>query len=344
MRNAAAHPGLSALAVSTAVVAALLTPALTAIEVGGIETRAAEQVRSGSTVLSITAKDRRPLSAARCEALAGIDGVVAAGGLIADDTAREADGSPLSLLRTTPGYPLVLWPSGTLRHDTSRSVVVGSLLGERAGLHGVGELAGLTIAGATGTVLVDQVAAPSPRNPFVDRALVVTEPASSSVVECLVEAEPGARAGVEAVAVAWFPADLETTTAPFLPGDDSGDALHEQVAGRLSRLGPPLGAMLCAIGLAASWLARRAEFALYRGLGISTARLLLALSVETALTTLVGVLVGVGAAVVVLPWTPLALHLAALDVGGMVLLLAVLPVIGLAVLPRGNGWAALRGR
>ncbi|KZX20778.1 FtsX-like permease family protein [Rathayibacter tanaceti] len=329
---------------AAALLAAILVPTLTAVEIGALESRAAELVSAGATVLSITGADRRPLPAARCEQLREVGGVVAAGGTIATSTLHDPDGVAVSLLRVTAGYPTVVWPGPALRHDLGTSAVVGELLAARAGLHGPGALTGLAEGDPTATVQIDQVAGRSSRLPFADRAVVVTEPATGTVQECLVEADPGAGSAVAALAVSWFPADLEASAAPIAPALDGVQSLDESVSARLSLVGPPLGAVLCAMGLAAAWLARRADIALYRSLGLSSARLLLMLTVETALTSGVGLAIGLAVSTVLLPWSPLALRLAATDALAMLTLTALLPLLGAAVLPRGRGHDALRGR
>ncbi|MWV50659.1 hypothetical protein GRS96_15400 [Rathayibacter sp. VKM Ac-2803] len=344
VRTVAGHSALSALAVSTALLAGLLVPALTGAEVGAVETEAAERVLAGSTVLTISAKDRVPLPAARCDALRSVAGVAGAGGVTESATVPAADGSSVTLVTATPGYAEVVWPGAALRRDESRSAVAGSLLGSRAGLSGSGTLAGVVVDGESRALRIDQVAAASPRIPFLDRAVVVAEPATGTVVECFVEADDEALAGVEAIALSWFPAEYESTIAPFDPALGPGDALDSRLAGRLSAAGPPLGAALGALGIGATWLARRRDLALYRSLGMSSPRLLLALTVETALQTGVGLLIGVGAAAVLLPWSPLALRLAASDVGALLALTALIPLAGLALSPRGRGLEALRGR
>ncbi|PPG90648.1 hypothetical protein [Rathayibacter rathayi] len=343
-RNARARPWPGLLAAAAALLAGLLVPSLTSLEIGALEAKAATLVTDGATVVSITAAERRPLPAAKCEELRGVEGVVAAGGTIATGTVHGADGSSVSLLRVTAGFPRVLWPGDALRTDLPASAVAGRLLAERAGLLGPGLVVGLADGEPAAQSWVDQVAGHSPRLPFADRALVVVDPAGRTVQECLVEAEPGAAAAVGALASSWFPADLQTTAAPIAPALGGIGALDAEVEGRLSRIGALLGALLCALGLAASWLAQRADIALYRSLGLSTGRLLLMLAVQAGLTTGVGVIIGLGAAVVLLPWSPLALRLAATDVAAMLALMTALPLLGAAILPRGRGLDALRGR
>jgi hypothetical protein len=205
-------------------------------------------------------------------------------------------------------------------------------------------LSGLVLDGSPIEVRIDQVAASSPRIPIADRAIVVAEPASGGVVECLVEAEQGALAGVEAVAVAWFPAELETSTTSFAPSLEPVSVLDDSLANRLSSVGAPLGAVLCALGMATSWLARRGDFALYRSFGMSSARLLLALSVETIVLNGLGLVLGSAAVVVALEWSPLALKLAVQDEGALAALVVLLPVMGLTLSPHGRGLNTLRGR
>ncbi|QHC67313.1 hypothetical protein GSU68_12565 [Rathayibacter sp. VKM Ac-2759] len=344
VRTVVGQPALGAVALGSALLAGLLVPALTAADVGAIESAAAERVLAGSTVLTISAKDRLPLPANRCDALRSVSGVVGAGGVTSSATVPSADGLSVTLVTATPGYAEVVWPGDSLRRDMPRSAVAGVLLASRAGLDGPGTLAGLVVAGETRSAQIDQVAAASPRMSFLDRAVVLAEPASGTVVECLVEADDQALAGVEAIAVSWFPAEYETTTAPFDPTLGQERELDTRLAERLSAAGPPLGAVLSAMGIGATWLARRRDLALYRSLGLSSPRLALALAVETALQTGVGLLIGVGAAAVVLPWTPLALQLATSDVGALLALAALIPLVGLGFSPRGRGLAAMRGR
>ncbi|KQQ22730.1 hypothetical protein ASF48_06065 [Rathayibacter sp. Leaf299] len=344
VRTVRAHPALGVLAVSAAILSGFLVPALTSVEVGALEAEAREQVLAGSTVLTVSAKDRVPLPAARCDALRAVAGVVAAGGVVASEDLPSEGGSSVTLVRATPGYADVVWPADALRPDEPTSAVAGVLLGSRAGVSGRSTLSGLLVDGRSESIALDQVAGASPRIPFVDRAVVIAEPAAGSVAECLIEAESGAVAGVEAVALSWFPAEYETTTAPFAPAADSAGALDDRLATRLSAWGPPLGAVLCVTGLSTSWLARRRDLALYRSLGLSSGRLLLSLTVETAVLTGLGVLTGAAAATVLLPWTPLALQLAGSDVGALVALVTLIPLAGLALAPRGRGLDALRGR
>ncbi|WKK71879.1 hypothetical protein Q0F99_01630 [Rathayibacter oskolensis] len=150
----------------------------------------------------------------------------------------SADGLSVTLVTATPGYAEVVWPGDSLRRDMPRSAVAGVLLASRAGLDGPGTLAGLVVAGETLSAQIDQVAAASPRMSFLDRAVVIAEPASGTVVECLVEADDRALAGVEAIAVSWFPAEYETTTAPFDPTLGQERELDTRLAERLSAAGP----------------------------------------------------------------------------------------------------------
>lgn len=327
-----------------AFVAGFAVPALTALDVGAIEAQSSAQTVAGSNVLVISAEDRAPLSAQRCDRLRSVEGVLSAGGVQAEVTARDSSGSPIHLVYATAGYAAIVWPSSSGIRNAVAGVVAGDLFAREAGLVGPSTLVGLRRDDRVFEVFVDQVMTAPSRAGLMDRSLLVVEPATSTITECFVEAAPGAFEGVEAVAVSWFPREDRTRVDPFVKSGPTAAEIDQAYGRRFSALTAPVGAVLSLLSAMGSWLARRNEFALYQNLGVGPGRRVLMVLTEFVSTTLLATQIGLGLGLLTSLWSPFALQTVAVDLVGLLLLSSVIPAVGLLVLPNGRGLSALRGR
>lgn len=345
--SASLGPSLGVAVVSLVVGAGL--PAVAGFEVSEIVRDADQAIAAGTNMMSLTAEDRAPLSASRCDELNNVDGVLTAGGIVSRSAAYAATrpNEPLQLIHGTVGAASALWPMLTEPTGTA-GVLVGA---DTASLFGLSVGSRLMLSESAGTspsvsVLVDQVAGKTVRDVTLDGAIFVSVAPTGMITECLVEAQPGARQQVEAVLIGWFRADLKVAVSPYFVSNAPGSLPADELRGRLTQYLPALAFVLLFVSLAGYWFARRSELALYRTLGISRPQLLGMLATEALLLVLIPVNLGFALSVFMLvPFAEaLAIRVAAADAIRFSALLPLLPLAGFLLVARSIRIDALKGR
>jgi hypothetical protein len=299
--------------------------------------------------VAIVRGQERPIPAARCDAVQGWDGVVAAGAVRRAETVtfatapgllfQSAEVTPGLLAVWRPGYAAVPAPEGG-------SLVVGTTLADELGLE-----AGMYAAplGAE-PVVVAAVLDMGRRNPQVQRWALEVAPASGLAAECWVEFDRNSYAAGQASLGAWFAeGSQEPIVVPWRRSDEFTRDPAAEFAGRPQRFGwLAAGALIAAVFTLGAWF-RRAELGLYLAVGTSRLQLLGLLAVEATLLFGLSAAVGVAWALAVqraldhpVPWEEARLAARSAVSGGL-LGLALAPWVAVLV-ARGNIAALLKDR
>ncbi len=339
-RNLRANIPLSTAIASICLIAGIGVSITTAFETQRAADSAQNQYLAGATVFEVVSRDSAPLDAVRCHSLMGVEGVLAAGGVMSWESVRiaiepEAD---MRLVTTTPRFPGAAWPE--LASRTTPSIVAGSDLA-RSGLRDGDSLVVLSGGLPGKTIHVDAVPARAPTI-NADRLIVATAPPKGTVGSCLVLSRPPAAGYISSVLGDYFDAPANVA-ARLLPSDLAEDP-ETLLRTRLSQFGWAALAAVCAIVLLGNWFAHRGNIALYRLLGASEKELLWMLSTECAVVAIVpsqvGLMIGIGAqSLDQVVSTQLLLDIARFD-----LALLLLPPIALLCIPRKNLVSALKSR
>ncbi len=329
------------LAVDVALVSCVLV-LLTSVEITAVMERQQTLVARGLSVFSVTAEQRQPFSGARCDELNGRDGVVAAGGIIGTTTRPPAygPGVPITVAVVTPRLPLVIWPQDP--SIAAARAIAGSTLADDTGL-----TPGSVWRSIDGTSIhIDATAAPSARDSHFNGEIVYVAAASNPVVECLVEADPGSRASIERLLLSWFSDSTRMYVAPFFIDSSVGPTPQQSLDERLSRFGPLAGFGVLLVVFLGAWFSRRADFALYRLMGVR-------LDQQARMMFLEFLMIGcaplaLGALVAAALWrdglTGVVLDLAAIDYARLFALGLVIPLIGALSLRPMTSVESLKGR
>lgn len=340
VRNVRAAPLRSAIVAGICMLAGAGVAATTQLDLHHVVAADTAQYLAGASTLEVVARDGQPLDALRCHSLMRVDGVIAAGGVMSAESVRmaiepEAD---VRLLTTTPGFPVASWPE--LQSAGPLSVVAASDLA-RSGLR-AGDTVSVSSPSRPATLLHLDAVPQHLSTLGVDRMLLITDAPEGVVSSCLVLAEPASAAPLAALLSDYFDAPAHATPR-FLPS-----ALHlhpdQMLHARLSQYGWLIASALCGIALVGGWLARRAEFALYRLLGLPESALLAMFTTEFALLCLApaqfGLILGTGThALGSLAATNLGIDILRFDA-----VLLTLPALAMLILPRASVLATLKGR
>lgn len=190
-------------------------------------------------------------------------------------TFQTAPHEPLSLREVTAGYPRAVFPDA----PTVSGAVLGAIASTVTGA------ASESYLKPTDTDEVIRVGYASQlgtsRVPGLERAVLVTAPPSGYVNECLVEAEPENRETVEQLLLTWFEPGTTWNVVPMYHAEafnsDSG------VTGIVRVLSPSVAAVAVMMFAIVQWT-RRADYALYRLLGVGRAQLLGMITLEWCAT------------------------------------------------------------
>ena len=314
----------------------------TASETSRIAEAARAQYLAGATVIEAIGPEGSRLAAIKCHALMGVDGILAAGGIMASESVRlgaEPD-ADLSLITVTPGYLAAAWPE--LQNFKPLSVVAGPDLA-RSGVRSEDYVEVHTLT--QGRMLLRTDATPQHESTTgVDRVLALVSAPEGTVSSCLVLTRAGVTNNTTNYLSSYF-GDGTSVRSALLPSTlvTSPDEL---LRSRLSQYGWLVSGLVCGIALLGFWFARRNEFALYRLLGLSEFSIVAMLMTELAclclLPSQLGIVVGIAfgaASVDDLVATSLVLDILRFDA-----LLVMLPAIALTVAPRASILPALGGR
>lgn len=253
----------------------------------------------GRQVLRVVPPQGTPIPAGFCDRLQALDSVAAAYGIGEIEQARLSTGALITVQEATAGIDNYLHLSRTEYAGTT--ALAGSSVSERNGfVDGAwvqfGELAPPTLAGRFAqTVVVDQ----SERTTNLDDSLIVDLPLSGSAIECRVEPVPGARLDLAGGLPALSSSGDRLEVAPLRPDIETEDEPDRRLAGLPGNLATLGSGILLGLVMLSWWYIRRAEWALYRTYGLSTAALgvlgLLEWALVCALPLVVGGLWGIAA-------------------------------------------------
>ncbi|WP_395638908.1 hypothetical protein [Pseudolysinimonas sp.] len=342
VRNVLAARGLSVVTAAVALFASAAIVVGTAFEVHQLSGKYDEFVAAGGNVSLITPIEEGYLSAARCEELNVLPGVISAGGRSEFSGVHPALAPEVTawIVRGTPTFADVMWPNLSYG-GTRSSVTVGSYLVDRLGLTADSWLR-LDTPDGTRDLQVGQIPLGVPRDPTYDRAIFVPEVGLAEVDSCFVEAEPSAASRVAKVLDGWF--DQRVGISPFT--HEIGPTDNDLVT-RLSRF-LPFGALFTVLAMFVVWIrARKADYALYQLLGMQARTRLFFASAEYLLLILVPMSIGSLVALVAarplltggLVLSSVSLDLAVLASGSL-----LAPTIGVLALGRSDVVGELKGR
>lgn len=301
---------------------------------------AATQYRAGAFVYELVGPSGARVDALKCNSLNGVDGVVAAGGVMASSVValESQPEAQLRLLTVTPSFIGAAWPG--VSSANRLSVFAGNSLKD-LGIAPDSRVRYQTTQGESYVLHVDAVA----HDPSVtgeERLLVEVAPPSGTLDSCLVLVAPPATHAAGEAFSGFFGAGT-TVRAVLLSSDLIADP-KALFASRLSGLGWLAAGLACAIILVGSWLARRHEFALYRLMGFTEPAVFVMLCAEAALVCFVpaqlGLMIGVGGHGL----DPLTAQALFVDVARLDAVMLALPAIGYLFLPRGSLLPALLGK
>jgi hypothetical protein len=312
---------------------------LTIVDMERISAINEQQYEAGSSAFQVVAPGGARADAVRCNAIQGITGVLAAGGIISADNVRlgvqpDAD---VSLLTVTPGFVAAAWPG--LKSASGVSALAGSAY-TALSWHRNTRVTYTNADGSPTVIRLDAV--PSSRSMLgLDRVIIAVVPPATTVDTCLVLADPPARSAVAAAVRGWF--GEGTSVQDVLVGSALVENPQALLDNRLSRFGWLAGGAAIALLLLGSWVARRAEFALYRLLGFRESGVLAMFVAEMALLALVPIQVGALVAIGSRHLEPLVASAFWLDWLRLDLLVIMIPLLGLAIVPRRSLLATLKG-
>ncbi len=255
-------------------------------------------LRSGGYVALGIPADGEPLGAARCEALNGQPGVVAAGAVFAPepDTLETAPSVRFQRAAVTRGVLRVWDPRLRMEPSGERELVLGVALARELALR-VGSwaiLEGQQPARVAGVAEVER------RNPQVARWALEIVPPAGAIEECWVEFEPGAyEGGLAALPAIFTTGDKEAIARPYIRRDQFTRDPAAEWASRPQKDGWPLAAGVVAGLFALTAWFRRSELGLYLAVGTPRRSLMAMLAVEVLLVVVFAVALAIAYALAI---------------------------------------------
>lgn len=251
-------------------------------------------VAQGRNVLVVRANGG--LDAGRCDALAGVAGVLASGGIRPEGVVslRHAPGTRFQLAAISDGAVSVIDP---VRSKPVQRTTGWTLGAAAAAELGVGPGAVLTPTDMPPAPVSNILSADS-RFPELARSIIGIVAPSGVFEECWTEFMPGALAGGEGMLRYWFREADQLDVDGALPLNEFSRDLSAEFALRAVRyLWIVVAAVVFVLAGVVTWL-RRTELALYRALGVSSAGLHLLAAVDAIVVFAVALVVGLGVAMV----------------------------------------------
>ncbi|MFD4957865.1 hypothetical protein [Microbacterium sp. NPDC058389] len=277
LRNLAAYSFQTVVCVALSAAIGFLTVIAGTQELGSIAQQRASLAAAGQDVWRV--QSPTAFSAASCAALGAVDGIHDAGARLHQWSAKIAErpGATIDVLEVTPGYARIGWAT-----SGSPLVAAGADVSTTLGLR-PGSTLTLQGNGPATTVELDAVLQKTQRLPAGNQVIVILGAPTSQTTECLVESEPGARSAVERHLMSAF--NSQATVTPLLNDEQPGGSPDDRMRARITAWAPVIvSAMLVALFVMVQF-ARRAEWALYRILGVGRAGLLGMLTVQAAAST-----------------------------------------------------------
>jgi hypothetical protein len=339
--NLRAHFMLSVAVAIVAFTCSAATIFISTFEITGIVERQDELVARGANVWVVTGS--AGLSARRCDDANRIIGVANAGAMMRSTFLRAATPNErhIRIIEGTPRLVAIFWPS-------LDSGTTGRIVGNRvAADYGLTEKAFFsTRSGMEPRTFSVSVADASKRSPTYDSVIVETAPARGTVLECLVEGQPGHKTGVEAALLSWFSSEQPTIT-PYFSVPETGRSPQAEVEQRLSAWAAVAAAVVIALSTIAIWRVRRLDFALYALLGVRHQKILIMLITECAAIAIFPSCLGLLISLVTVGSSltdPFAITALITDVSRILLLVVVTPILGYFVLRPKSALERIRGR
>lgn len=303
--------------------------------------------QSGGYVAIATAEGG--ISASRCAALDGRDGIIAAGAVRSRGqvTFATAPGVLFQSVELTPGT-LRAWAP---RSDVPLAETAGALLVGPALASELGVREGFVIHTEDGVAAtIASVLDTGTRNPQSARWAIEVVPPGGTANDCWVEFEPGAyTGGLEMLAAYFTTGDREAAVRPYTRQDEFSRNPQEELERRPQKSGWPLASVLIAgVAWLGAWF-RRAELGLYLALG-TPRRLVFALQAfESWAITAVALVAGTLWAAAIHGWIETDVHFDSLRLAGWTplqaaLLAGILAPIGAAIMARGSVASLLKDR
>lgn len=296
VRNVVSSRFVTAVLALTCLAASVATAIFVTTETSEIEGRWAEGIAAGRFVWTVPERVPGLVTAERCDALNGVEGIKAAGSVVRTDKVSpdNSPGTRYSLDSVTVHYLDVLWPD---QPNLARSggLVSGGDAASQLGLRDGVSAAFTTLGGdARWRAVIGAVALnPSARDDAASGHLYQVVPPRGPVATCLVDAEPGADRAVQQLLLSWFPQDGEPVVRPFLETSSViGQPPEIEYRQRVSRWAWTLGLGVMAIAMLGVWYARREELALYQLLGLRRRHVLVVLMTELVVSMLLPTQVG----------------------------------------------------
>lgn len=345
--NVICSPVQSSIAIVLAAIVGFSVVLLPGLEVERVASQSREEANRGLHVAVVSDTQRQPLSAPRCEALAELEGVRYAGGVMASRRVYSpllpVDG--IDLIEVSPSWVSIIWPDV----NAADELVAGPKLAASLGL-----VPGAKIPIADDkslsqplTVTVSSLSAATPRSTKYENALISVGPLFGTVGECLVEFEPEKFWSASALLTYWF-AGQEIVIREMYSRPETQSSPQQQLESMLLKYLPAPGFFIVAVVFLGQVWSRRQEFALYSVLGSRPDEILILLTAEYSLRFCIPVIFGAvsGTLLVGLWFTELALPIAYSYCEGLVLIssLLPLPLAGVAVISSVSLPETFRGR
>ena len=297
-----------------------------------------QQFNAGSTAFQVVGPGGGRVSAIRCNAITSINGVLAAGGILATEPVQLASqpDETLNVVTVTPDFAAAAWPSFAGSHS---SVIAGSYFRTLKWTSGT-TVKLIRPSGVESVARIEAVPG-APSMVGLERSIVTTSPPRGEVDTCLVLASPENRSAVASALSGWFGdgTSVQDVLVPSALMTDPAQVLRS----RPSSFGWLFGGAALMIVLLGVWISRRTEFALYRLLGSSEKFILGNFAIETFLLTLVPIQIGALASIGFRSIDVLTTQVFWLDWSRLDLFVLFIPIVGLALVPSRSLLLTLKG-
>lgn len=255
-------------------------------------------VRSGGYVALGLPAAGGSAGAARCEAMNGQPGVVAAGSVTrpTPTTFETAPGILYQRAAVTWGVLRVWDPANRAAANDFRQMMIGRVMAGETGLRP----GSFVTPRGEGPILVTAIVDTTRRNPTAARWALDPVPPTGSADECWVEFVPGAfEAGLASLPAQLTTGDKEAVARPYIRRDEFTRDPAAEFAARPQRNGWPVaGSLMAGLFALMAWF-RRSELGLYLAIGTPRPLLMAMLAVEALLVVALATVVAVAYAVAI---------------------------------------------
>jgi hypothetical protein len=242
----------------------------------------------------------------------------------------------IRLLSVTPGFVAASWRE--LPASRQISVLAGSAFADFGWGRGAKILI-RTASGTSGQLTLDAIGGTSMLG--YERVLVTVAPPAGTVDVCLVTANPESAASVAESLRGWFGDGTSVQDVLIRSGLVSDP--QQLVKARISQYGWIAGGFAIVAIMLGGWAARRGEFALYRLLGFNEGAILAMLVIDTLILALIPAQLGSILAISASDIDALVTSAFLLDWIRFDLVMTLIPLIGIAALPRRSQLSTLKG-